>query len=125
MGAVYGFLTPEPELPRTPNAWQTYEITLVGRTLTLVHEGKAVIEHKEIPGITGGALDTMRACLAPFTFRVNAAHQIHLVIELLLRAHGLFIPQGGHGMQPAGSKRRKVTSRTSKQSQSVRGQRQG
>ena len=65
MGAVYGFLTPEPELPRPPNGWQTYDITLVGRTLTLVHDGKAVIEHKEIPGITGGALDSHEGSPGP------------------------------------------------------------
>jgi Domain of Unknown Function (DUF1080) len=65
MGAVYGFLTPKPELPRTPNVWQTYDITLVGRTLTLVHDGKAVIEHEEIPGITGGALDSHEALPGP------------------------------------------------------------
>lgn len=58
MGAVYGFLAPNPPLPRTPNVWQTYDITLVGRTLTVVHDGQTVINHREIPGITGGALDS-------------------------------------------------------------------
>jgi len=58
MGAVYGFLTPDPAVPRTPDVWQIYDITMVGRTLTLVHDGKTVINHKDIPGITGGALDS-------------------------------------------------------------------
>lgn len=65
LGAVYGFLTPEPELPPTPNVWQTYDITLMGRTITLVHDGKTVIEHKEIPGITGGALDSHEGLPGP------------------------------------------------------------
>ena len=65
LGAVYGFLAPEPELPRTPNVWQTYDITLVGRTLTLLQDGTAVIEHKEIPGITGGALDSHEGLPGP------------------------------------------------------------
>lgn len=57
-GAVYGFLTPEPELPRAAGVWQTYDITLIGRTVTVVQNGKTIIDHKEIPGITGGALDS-------------------------------------------------------------------
>src|SRR6516164_1193665 len=58
MGAVYGFLAPEPELPRKPGTWQTYDITLIGRRITVVQNGQAIIDNKEIPGITGGALDS-------------------------------------------------------------------
>jgi hypothetical protein len=58
MGGVYGFLAPSPELPRKPDEWQTYDITLVGRTITVVQNGQTIIDSKEIPGITGGALDS-------------------------------------------------------------------
>ncbi|HEX6880860.1 MAG TPA: DUF1080 domain-containing protein [Terriglobales bacterium] len=58
MGGVYGFIAPEPELPRKPGEWQTYDITLVGRTITVVQNDKIIIDHKEVPGITGGALDS-------------------------------------------------------------------
>jgi len=57
MGSIYGFLTPALDLPRTPGQWETYDITLVGRTVTVVRDGKLTIDHQEIPGITGGALD--------------------------------------------------------------------
>lgn len=57
-GGVYGFLDPIPEQPRSPDKDQTFDITLVGRTLTVVHNGVMVIENREIPGITGGALDS-------------------------------------------------------------------
>jgi hypothetical protein len=57
-GGVYGFLDPTPELPRQADVWQTFDITLVGRTLTIVQNGKTIIDRKEIPGITGGALDS-------------------------------------------------------------------
>jgi hypothetical protein len=57
-GGVYGFLAPTPELPRKPAEWQTYDITLIGRLVTVVQNGKAIIDNKEIPGITGGALDS-------------------------------------------------------------------
>jgi hypothetical protein len=41
-----------------PGEWQTYDITLVGRLVTVVFNGKTVICNAEIPGITGGALDS-------------------------------------------------------------------
>jgi hypothetical protein len=57
-GGVYGFLDPTPEPPRKANEWQTYDITLLGRTITVVLNGKTIIDKQEIPGITGGALDS-------------------------------------------------------------------
>jgi Domain of Unknown Function (DUF1080) len=57
-GGIYGFIAPEPEPPRTPDVWQTYDITLVGRIVTVAVNGKTVIDHQEISGITGGALDS-------------------------------------------------------------------
>ena len=65
MGAIYGFIAPEPEQPRTPDVWQTYDITLVGRTVTVVQNGTTIIDHKEIPGITGGALDSHEGLPGP------------------------------------------------------------
>lgn len=57
-GGVYGFLDPTPEQPRTADKWQSFDITFVGRTVTVVQNGITIIDHKEIPGITGGALDS-------------------------------------------------------------------
>ena len=57
-GGVYGFIAPQPEQPRVPGVWQTYEVVLVGRTLTVVQNGVTIIDRKEIPGITGGALES-------------------------------------------------------------------
>jgi 3-keto-disaccharide hydrolase len=65
MGAVYGFLAPTPELPRKPGEWQTFDVTLVGRMITVVQNGKTIIDNKEIPGITGGALDSHEAAPGP------------------------------------------------------------
>ena len=58
MGAIYGYIAPQPALRRTANVWQSYDITLVGRTVTVVDDGRTVIDHREIPGVTGGALNT-------------------------------------------------------------------
>ena len=58
VGGVYGFLAPTPELPRKPGEWQAFDITLIGRWITVVQNGQTIIDNKEIPGITGGALDS-------------------------------------------------------------------
>lgn len=58
MGSIYGFLAPAVELARIPGQWESYDVTLVGRTVTVVRDGKTTIDHREIPGITGGAIDS-------------------------------------------------------------------
>jgi len=66
IGSVYGRIAPQPELPRAPGQWETFDVTLVGRIVTEVHNGVTVIDHKEIEGITGGALDANEGEPGPF-----------------------------------------------------------
>lgn len=66
IGSVYGRITPNPELPRTPGQWETFDVTLVGRIVTVVRNGTTIIDHKEIEGITGGALDANEGEPGPF-----------------------------------------------------------
>jgi len=66
MGAIYGMLAPSVDLPRTPGQWESLDATLVGRWLTLVRNGTTVIDHQEIAGFTGGALDANEAEPGPF-----------------------------------------------------------
>jgi hypothetical protein len=65
MGAVYGYLAPTPELPRQPGVWQTFDITLLGRWVTVLQNGRKVIDNQEIPGITGGAFDSQEGSPGP------------------------------------------------------------
>jgi hypothetical protein len=58
MGGVYGFLRPATNASGRPGEWQTYDITLVGRRVTVVLDGRTIVHDSEIPGITGGALDS-------------------------------------------------------------------
>lgn len=60
-GAIYGLIAPHPELPRVTGKWRTYDITLVGRRVTVVLDGVTVSDNQEIDGITGGALDSHEA----------------------------------------------------------------
>jgi hypothetical protein len=65
MGAVYGFLAPNPEQPRRPGTWQTFDITLLGRYVSVVQNGQTIIDNQEIPGITGGAIDSHEGAPGP------------------------------------------------------------
>jgi len=58
---IYGFLTPNEMAAKGPGEWQAYDITLIGRRVTVVANGKAVINDAIIPGITGGAIDSKEA----------------------------------------------------------------
>ncbi len=56
--SVYGFLTPSHIHSKGPGQWQSYDITLIGRMVTVIANGKTVICNQEIPGITGGAINS-------------------------------------------------------------------
>jgi hypothetical protein len=58
LGAVYGFIPPSEMVAKDAGEWQSYDVTLVGRMITLAVNGKTVITNQAIPGITGGALDS-------------------------------------------------------------------
>ena len=75
-GGVYGFLAPEPEQPRRADLWQTMDITLVGREITVVQNGMTVIDHRTIPGITGGALDSREAEPGPIVLQGSEGGRI-------------------------------------------------
>ncbi|MGH7637699.1 MAG: 3-keto-disaccharide hydrolase, partial [Gemmatimonadaceae bacterium] len=65
IGGVYGMLWPNENASTGPNTWQTYDITLVGRRLTVVLNGKTVIDDQIIPGPTGGAIDSNEGAPGP------------------------------------------------------------
>jgi hypothetical protein len=58
LGAVYGFLAPNQPAALKPGDWQTFDITLVGRLVTIALNGRPIIASQEIPGITGAAIDS-------------------------------------------------------------------
>lgn len=66
IGSVYGRIAPEGDLKRQPGEWETFDITFIGRTVTIVRNGVNTINQKEIEGITGGALDANEAEPGPF-----------------------------------------------------------
>ena len=65
LGGVYGFLVPNENASAGAGNWQTFDITLVGRRVTVVLNGKTIIGDQTIPGITGGALDSDEGAPGP------------------------------------------------------------
>ena len=64
-GAVYGFLTPNGMAAKKAGEWQVFDISLIGRRVTIVANGKTIINDQIIPGITGGAIDSKEAAPGP------------------------------------------------------------
>jgi len=60
MGSIYGLIAPV-AMPEKPGEWESFEITLVGRHVTVVRNGVTTIDNQEIAGPTGGALDSNEA----------------------------------------------------------------
>jgi hypothetical protein len=58
MGGVYGFIAPAVDAARPAGEWQTLDVELVGRRVTVTLNGTTIVDGQEIPGITGGALDS-------------------------------------------------------------------
>jgi hypothetical protein len=65
MGEVYGFLKRTSDPSKKPGQWQSYDITLIGRKVTVALNGQVIIDNQEIPGITGGALNSNEGMPGP------------------------------------------------------------
>ncbi len=64
-GGIYGLLTPNEMAAKAAGEWQTFDITLIGRKVTIIANGKTVISEQNIAGMTGGALDNNEAAPGP------------------------------------------------------------
>lgn len=65
MGGVYGFIAPSSDAARGAGEWQTLDVELVGRRVTVWLNGMTIVDEQEIPGITGGALDSDEGAPGP------------------------------------------------------------
>lgn len=65
-GGVYGFLEPNENAAKEAGEWQKFEISFIGNRVTVVANDKVVIKDQNIPGITGGALDSKEGEPGPF-----------------------------------------------------------
>lgn len=65
LGAIYGFLEPSDPAAKKAGDWQTFDVTLVGRMVTVVLNGTTIVANREIPGPTGAALDSDEGAPGP------------------------------------------------------------
>ena len=65
-GALYSRIAPSINASKPAGEWQSYDIRLVGRTLTVVHNGKKVLDKVEIEGLTAIADNADEAKPGPF-----------------------------------------------------------
>jgi hypothetical protein len=56
MGALYSRITPSMSAEKPAGEWQTMEMTLVDRHVTVVLNGKTIIDNQPVLGCTGGAM---------------------------------------------------------------------
>jgi hypothetical protein len=66
MGAVYSHYPPPAGAELALGKWTAFDITFVGRHVTVLRDGKMYHNNVEIPGPTGGALDSNEAEPGPF-----------------------------------------------------------
>jgi hypothetical protein len=56
MGAVYSRICPTKAVEKPAGQWQTFDITLVDRHVTVILNGTKIIDNQPVLGCTGGAL---------------------------------------------------------------------
>lgn len=58
MGALYSRITPNEAVEKPGGEWQTLDITLVDRHVTVILNGKKIIDNQAVDGPTGGAMSS-------------------------------------------------------------------
>jgi 3-keto-disaccharide hydrolase len=66
MGAIYSWYQPPTGAENNLGKWTSFDVTLVGRHVTVLRDGKMYHDNVELPGPTGGALDSNEAEPGPF-----------------------------------------------------------
>ncbi len=56
MGGIYSRITPQVSAERPAGQWQTVDMTLLDRHVTVILNGKTIIDNEPLLGCTGGAL---------------------------------------------------------------------
>jgi hypothetical protein len=65
MGALYSRITPNTSAEKKAGKWQDMDITLCERHLTVILNGKKIIDNQPVEGVTGGAMSTNESVPGP------------------------------------------------------------
>jgi len=68
-GALYSLIVPAVNATRPPGEWQVFEIRLVGRQVSVVLNGKTLIDKREIEGFTAMVTDPNEDQPGPLTLQ--------------------------------------------------------
>lgn len=68
-GSLYSRLAAGVNASRPPGEWQTFDITLIGRQLTVILNGRTLIDKHEIEGFTAMATDAAEDQPGPITLQ--------------------------------------------------------
>jgi hypothetical protein len=67
--ALYSRVAPSENASKPAGEWQAYDITLIGRTLTVVFNGKTVLNKVEVEGLTAMGHDADEALPGPISLQ--------------------------------------------------------
>ena len=65
VGAVFGAVAPSSNAGKVGGQWQTYDLTLVDRHITVVLNGETVVNNQPVPQPTAGAIHTNPSIAGP------------------------------------------------------------
>jgi len=68
-GSLYSRIAPSSNPSKPPGEWQTMDITLVNRHVTVILNGETVIDNQPVDGVTGGALWSDESRPGPIFFQ--------------------------------------------------------
>ncbi len=83
MGAIYSRITPLVAAEKPAGEWQTLDMTLVDRHVTVILNGVTIIDNQPVGGITGGALSADE--LAPGPVYLQGDHGRVMYRNIVLR----------------------------------------
>lgn len=89
-GAIFSRIAPSRNVSRPAGEWQTLDVRLVGREVTVSLNGERIIERREIEGLTGIASDPNEPAPGPIT--IQGDHGMiefrRITVSPLVRAPG-------------------------------------
>lgn len=82
MGGVYSRITPTVAAEKPAGEWQDVEMTLCDRHITVVLNGKTIIDNQPVYGVTGGALTACQFCPGPIYLQGDHGTVMYRNIEI-------------------------------------------
>ena len=94
VGAIFGRIAPSKNAGKPGGQWQTYDLTLVDRHVTVVLNGETVIDNQPVVGPTGGAVFTDPSAPGPIHLQgdhTNVKYR-NIVLEPVVRRSTANVP---------------------------------